>query len=964
MTTVATLFSAPAATLTTNLNAVLGAGNFQLYGSNVSGFRIIFRGTNSLLNVAPIVVDGASLTTPVNGASIATINQGNSLLPSNVTVAGTNPSVTGGGLLAVNFQGGLANANVGQIGADFSLLTGTSPGVATSTVVNGTGNEVQSLNFAGTTTVGDTFSLTFNTTTPNFTFGSTNSNTIQAALAALPSIGQGNVQVLGSEATGYTIVLRGGLGFANQNPITVNDVVVVNPGSITATTVADGTTTGLSGDVVALGPDSAANGGIYVVVFRNTLANAILPQLTATIGNSGSSYGSPAVAITSPLTKIGIGTGNEVQTITLAGTLINGGSYYLQFGDQITSAISPTDTAATIQSALAGLSNIGSNVRVFGNPFGPYTVVFTGTLANRDLPALGTISSLTGNVPTVAATLARDGGSELLGLVTVVDGNVKTDAGSFLTGTAITMNGGFVSGLGTFAPNGTITVNAAGGKATISGNVDLTGLVRAITVNDTESRDDLLISGDITSIAGGAFNRTGGAATNAVVVLSGSNTVPGASESQLITLSNAPTAGSFTLAFGGAVTAPIAFLPTATTTAAGFSEDVDNIVTGTTTASHNFVAGQTVTISGVTPAGYNGTFTVLTASGATFTYYNPVGSLGASTVAGLATIVPGAIQNALAALPTIGGATASIAASPTGATQAAGPSNLVTINTAAAHGFVAGQLVTISGVGVGGYNGTFVIASVPTLTSFVYANPVGSLANSGGGTATVATNAAVSAVAGASGPANYIFKVTFQGALAGTDVPLISTVVDQTLITAGTLQPIVVVSQPTVLGAITTTGAYSSGEHRDDHHGRISRSHCGLGRPGGRHFRCARGGIQRHLRRHLGAECDHLHLHQPHHGFGPLGRRRGDWRHRGLSYSHGARRQCLPAQHRHHGHGQRQCFWPGRQPPRPFDHFRSRHDGNRIVGLRSQPHAGQFPASSGDHGACHLGRPSRSRRGR
>src|SRR5262249_1259206 len=54
---------------------------------------------------------------------------------------------------------------------------------------------------------------------------------------------------------------------------------------------------------------------------------------------------------------------------------------------------------------------------------------------------------------------------------------------------------------------------------------------------------------------------------------------------------------------------------------------------------------------------------------------------------------------------------ATIGASATGATESV---NTVTITTTAAHNFVVGQLVTISGVGVAGYNGTFLIASVPT----------------------------------------------------------------------------------------------------------------------------------------------------------------------------------------------------------------------------------------------------------
>jgi hypothetical protein len=57
----------------------------------------------------------------------------------------------------------------------------------------------------------------------------------------------------------------------------------------------------------------------------------------------------------------------------------------------------------------------------------------------------------------------------------------------------------------------------------------------------------------------------------------------------------------------------------------------------------------------------------------------------------------------------------------------------VTIRTTAAHNLAVGQTVTISGVGVAGYNGTFVVTSAPNTTTFTYTNPIVGLANSGGG---------------------------------------------------------------------------------------------------------------------------------------------------------------------------------------------------------------------------------------
>jgi hypothetical protein len=81
-------------------------------------------------------------------------------------------------------------------------------------------------------------------------------------------------------------------------------------------------------------------------------------------------------------------------------------------------------------------------------------------------------------------------------------------------------------------------------------------------------------------------------------------------------------------------------------------------------------------------------------------------------------------------------AAVSIVASPSGASE---NGYLVTITTSAAHGLSAGQPVTIAGVGVSGYNGTFPVVSVLSTTQFTYITGATGLANSGGGTSASAT---------------------------------------------------------------------------------------------------------------------------------------------------------------------------------------------------------------------------------
>lgn len=96
-------------------------------------------------------------------------------------------------------------------------------------------------------------------------------------------------------------------------------------------------------------------------------------------------------------------TGNEIQTVTVSAT---GGTYTLKFRGYTTGNIAYNASAATIQTALEGLTSIGSgNVAVSGS--GPYTIEFQGALAETDVAQLvPNGASLTGSSrkATVATT--------------------------------------------------------------------------------------------------------------------------------------------------------------------------------------------------------------------------------------------------------------------------------------------------------------------------------------------------------------------------------------------------------------------------------------------------------------------------------------------------------------------------------------------------------------------------------
>ena len=95
---------------------------------------------------------------------------------------------------------------------------------------------------------------------------------------------------------------------------------------------------------------------------------------------------------------------NEQQTVTLS-TLVT--QYTLTFNGQTTGNIAYNATAATVQTALEGLSNIApGDVVVTGNAGGPYTVEFTGAYANTDVNAL----TATPNIGTITIATPTPGG--------------------------------------------------------------------------------------------------------------------------------------------------------------------------------------------------------------------------------------------------------------------------------------------------------------------------------------------------------------------------------------------------------------------------------------------------------------------------------------------------------------------------------------------------------------------------
>ncbi|MBF0357983.1 MAG: hypothetical protein HQL70_05200 [Magnetococcales bacterium] len=105
-----------------------------------------------------------------------------------------------------------------------------------------------------------------------------------------------------------------------------------------------------------------------------------------------------------------------------------------------------------------------------------------------------------------------------------------------------------------------------------------------------------------------------------------------------------------------------------------------------TIASHGFSSGQSVTIAGVTPSDFNGTWTITVIDSDSFKFTSAA-PLGVPTIFGTAT----------------------------------GQSTTATATTSSAHGYSFGDSITIAGATPTGYNGAVTITSVPTTTTFTYA---------------------------------------------------------------------------------------------------------------------------------------------------------------------------------------------------------------------------------------------------
>ncbi|HEY2542049.1 MAG TPA: hypothetical protein VGH92_03255, partial [Gaiellaceae bacterium] len=165
-------------------------------------------------------------------------------------------------------------------------------------------------------------------------------------------------------------------------------------------------------------------------------------------------------AVSATTVTDGTSTTNEVQQLVIKAS---SGTYTLSFGGQTTAALAFNANAATIQTALAGLSTIGSgNIAVSPQSLGiAFLITFQGTLGNKNVNQLGAASSVT--VPEVQNVdlLNATGGTFTLTLDGKTSGKIAYNADATLDQTnnpSVTTQLASVLGAGAF----TVTPGTAG----------------------------------------------------------------------------------------------------------------------------------------------------------------------------------------------------------------------------------------------------------------------------------------------------------------------------------------------------------------------------------------------------------------------------------------------------------------------------------------------------------------------
>ena len=367
-----------------------------------------------LSDVATVNLVGGLLSYVGNSGSASNEILGALTASGSVSTTSTIRSTAGAAGQGLTFTNPMGRAGGGNLSFEG---VGADIGSANNRVFFSGANEQQTVAITGRG-LGGTYTLSFNgqtTTAIAFNAPATGAGSVQAALEALSTIGVGNVAVTGS---------------------------------------------------------SGASGGMYVITFTGTLANANVQNVSAASSLTGTS---PTVAVNVNLQQLlagqNNGAGNELQTIAFnAG--ITGGTYTLNLGGvSSTSTFAAATLRADLQAAVEAIVGAG-NVTVVGPAAYTgainYSILFTGGLAGSNLPLMTIFNGLTGGavnnpaasgdgvLPTLTPTLV----TSTLGFATL-NGQSGLDFVTYNSTNGIVPNLNFVTSLAAATPTSNVKLNAS-----------------------------------------------------------------------------------------------------------------------------------------------------------------------------------------------------------------------------------------------------------------------------------------------------------------------------------------------------------------------------------------------------------------------------------------------------------------------------------------------------------------------
>jgi hypothetical protein len=230
--------------------------------------------------------------------------------------------------------------------------------------------------------------LTLTANTPGVPFDATvtssgNVAIVETTQGKAPVNEQHQIQLTGTY-TGGTFTLTYNFGSGN---VTTGTIAYNASAATVQSAIAALSGVGAGQVIVTGGPGPSTP---WVVQFTGTLAGTVVDAGTV---NGGSLTGNGGVTITT--TQHGAGLSSAIQLIDLSNA--TGGSFTLSFGGQTTGAINYGASGSTVQTALQGLSTIGSgNLTIYSFEeeahgtlnFRSYYAVFSGTLADAAQSAI------------------------------------------------------------------------------------------------------------------------------------------------------------------------------------------------------------------------------------------------------------------------------------------------------------------------------------------------------------------------------------------------------------------------------------------------------------------------------------------------------------------------------------------------------------------------------------------------